>query len=262
MGKTTEEQGNETIKMVDRALQVLDLLRSSKNSIGVNAIAKECGMNPSTAFRIIKTLEKNGWAFQCSNDQYIAGEKLSFMLGKENFYIALKETALLVMEKYTARYNQAMNLIVRESYHCYVLQQSRTKSLVDYVSPLYSDLPFYACAGGKVLLSELPESFASDIISSSELRPLTPHTITDPELFRKELQKVADQGYAYDDRESALNGSCIAVPVRNSDGKVIAALSFSGFVGVADIKQLDKYIEPLKEASQEISKKLFRDWQY
>ena len=47
-----EKQNVETIKMVDRALEVLDILRKERSPLGVNEIAKSCELNPSTAFRI------------------------------------------------------------------------------------------------------------------------------------------------------------------------------------------------------------------
>ncbi len=254
------KQNTETIKMVDRALQVLDTLRFEKEGLGVNTIAKQCQINPSTAFRILKTLEINGWVFQFSDGRYIAGEKLSFILGKDNLYLALKEVSHMVMEKYTAKYNQAMNLIVREGAHCYIMQQSRTKSLMDYVPPLYSDLPFYACAGGKILLSELPIHLAEEIINSRELTPLTEHTITDVDEFWKELRTVAKQNYAVDHKESAINGSCISVAIRDPKGTPIAALSFSGFIGIENQEELIKYLPILHDASSEISKNLYKYW--
>jgi DNA-binding IclR family transcriptional regulator len=256
----TSEQNTETIKMVDRALQVLDTLRFEREGLGVNAIAKKCEINPSTAHRILKTLETNGWVFQFNDGRYIAGEKLSFVLGKDNLFLALKEVAAIVMERCTAQYNQAMNLIVREGTHCYIIQQSRTKNLVDYIPPLYSDLPFYACAGGKMLLSELPINLADGIIRSCELVPLTSHTITDVEQFWQELRDVAKQGYAIDHKESADNGSCIAVAIRDSAGSTIAALSFSGFIGIQDKNELLKYLPALHEASAEISRNLYMCW--
>ena len=250
----------DTIKMVDRALAVLDVLRTDSKRLGVNEIAKMCDMSPSTAFRILKTLEVNGWVYQCADDRYITGQKISFVMEKDNFYLALKEVASFVMDKRTAAVGQAMNLTVREGSHCYILQQSRTKNLVDYIPPLYSDLPFYACAGGKILLSELPISLAEQVINSCEMVPLTQHTITDPEQFWQELRKVAKTGYAFDYKESADNGSCIAVPVRNNDGDIIAALSFSGFIGVEDTDNLLPYLPVLKEAASEISRNLYRTW--
>lgn len=254
------EQGIETIKMVDRALTVLDTLRMESNRLGVNEIAKLCGINPSTAFRILKTLEVNGWVFQSGDGRYIAGQKLCFVTEKNNLYLALKEVASFVMDRSTAKHSQAMNLIVREGTSCYIIQQSRTKNLVDYIAPMYANLPFYACAGGKILLSELPISLVDEIIHSCEMVPLTKHTITDPEQLWHELRTVAKQGYAFDDKESAENGSCIAVPIRDCDGNIIAALSFSGFVGVADKSDLLPYLPALKEASAEISQSLYRCW--
>lgn len=254
-------QNGETIKMVSNALGVLELLCEKKERLGVNEIAKLCGLSPSTAFRILKTLEASGWAFQLSDDRYIPGEKVSFATEKNNFYLALSDVAYFVMNDYTARYGQAMNLVVRRGRDCTIIQQSRTGRLVEYVPPLYSNLPFYACAGGKILLSELPIHLAEKIINSCEMEPLTPHTITDPDKFWQTLRETAKQGYAFDFNESAVNGSCVGVPVRNSEGTIVAALSFSGFIGVADAEELRKYLPALREASAEISKNLYVCWE-
>ena len=178
MKETRAQQQGDTIKMVERALVVVDLLKSSKERLGVNEIAKRCDLSPSTAFRILKTLEAAGWVFQLSDDRYIPGEKISFVTEKNNLYAALGDVAFFVMQEYTAKFGQAMNLMVRNGAHCTIIQQSRTGRLIEYVPPLFSDLPFYACAGGKILLSELPVSMAEQIIHSTDMVPLTSHTIT------------------------------------------------------------------------------------
>jgi DNA-binding IclR family transcriptional regulator len=92
------------------------------------------------------------------------------------------------------------------------------------------------------------------------MEPLTQHTITDPERFWQELRKVAKTGYAFDNKESAENGSCIAVPVRNCEGDIVAALSFSGFVGVENPDDLLQYLPALQKAADEISRNLYRCW--
>lgn len=254
---THSEQTVETIKMVENAMNVLDLLRSRKDAMGVNEIAKICHLNPSTTFRILKTLETTGWVFQLSDDRYILGEKIGFVTEKDNLYLALREVSLFVMKEYTAKYNQAMNLLVRDGSYCTILQQSRTNNLLDYTPPLQTTLPFYCCAGGKILLSELPTTLAQQIINSCDWRPLTPYTITDPQKFWQTIQEAALRGYAFDHNESVINGSCIAVPIRNHHGTIIATLSFSGFMGVEDPTSLLTYLPALQEASAEISKRLF-----
>lgn len=254
------EKTIETIKVVDRALTVLDKLRSERKSLGVNEIAKQCGFPPSSTFRILKTLELRGWVFKFSDDTYITGEKLSFVLENNNLFLALKDVASFVMGRYSKKYNHAMNLLVREGARCYILQQSRTDNLFDYIPPQYSELPYYASSGGKILHSELPSCLVDEIISSKPMLQLTEHTITDPEEFRQELQTVAKHGYAIDFKESAENGSCIAVPVRDNEGNIIAALSFSGFIGITNITKLLEFVPALKDAAQEISQNLYRCW--
>jgi DNA-binding IclR family transcriptional regulator len=65
------------------------------------------------------------------------------------------------------------------------------------------------------------ESFILD----GELVPLTIHTITTAPALRAELKLVREQGYALDDREHQANMRCIAVPVRDQEGRAVAALS-------------------------------------
>ena len=252
----------DTVKMVDRALEVIDLLKTCNDRLGVNEIAKRCDLSPSTAFRILKTLEGAGWVFQLSDDRYILGEKVSFVTEKNNLYVALSDVAGFVMREYTAKYGQAMNLIVRDGLYCTIIQQSRTGKLIEYVPPLHSQLPFYACAGGKILLSELPVSLIDQILHSCQMIPLTRHTITDPESYWQALRFTATHGYAFDDRESAENGSCVAVPVRDNQGTIIASLSFSGFIGVEDPDQLLTFLPILQEASKKISQNLYRCWNW
>ena len=258
--KEQRVQQGDTIKMVERALAVVDLLKATKERLGVNEIAKRCDLSPSTAFRILKTLEASGWVFQLSDDRYILGEKISFVTERNNFYVALGDVAGVIMREYTGKYGQAMNLMIRDGAHCTIIQQSRTGKLIEYVPPMYTNLPFYACAGGKILLSELSVGFVEQIISSCEMIPLTRHTITDSDEFWKVLRFAASHGYAFDDRESAENGSCIAVPIRDNEGTIIASLSFSGFVGIEHTDQLLEYLPALQEASKKISQTLYRCW--
>lgn len=253
-------QKAETIKMVESAMGVLDLLRTSKSPMGVNAIAKQCDLNPSTSFRILKTLEKTGWVYQLEDDRYITGHKLSFVTEKNNFYMALGDAAKFVMEDCTAHHGLAMNLIVRNGADCVILEQSLTKSIINYVPPLHSTLPYYACGGGKILLCELPDALVESLIRTHRMEALTPFTITDPEAYIAELKKTAENGYAIDFQESSINGSCIAVPVRDREGTIIASLSFSGLIGISDPSKLLKYLPSLKEASARITQSLYDCW--
>ena len=246
--------------MVANAMNVLDLLRVSKEPLGVNQIAKQCDFSPSTTYRILKTLEMTGWVYQFEDDRYSTGHKISFVTSKNNFYMALRDSAKFIMDTCTAKNGMAMNLMVRNGSSCEILEQSLTKSIINYVPPIHSELPYYACGGGKILLSELSDDILNRIFASCPLEALTPYTITDQDEYREVLRKVRENGYAVDFQESSINGSCIAVPVRDTEGTIIASLSFSGLIGISDPSRLIKYVPVLQQASSEITDSLYKAW--
>ncbi len=255
-----EFEKKETIKILEKALVLLDALMASSSPLGVNDLARQCSMNLSTAFRILQTLKKGGWVFQDQNSKYIASPKISFVTEKDNFYLALKEVAYFTMSRLTNQESQAMNLIIRKYENCIILQQSRTEKIIDYVPPIGSVLPIYASAGGKILLSELPDLIFDEILNKIDFKPITKYTITNKTDFLNEIAKVRKNGYALDIHESTENGCCISVPVRNLNNEIIAALSFSGFLGVKSERELIYYYPILKKASEEITTNLYKSY--
>lgn len=252
------ESKENVIKVLEKALIILDIIKESDRPLGVNEISKLCSVNLTTSFRILKTLKMRGWVYQDENDKYIIGHKVSFVTEKSNFYLALKEIAYYTMVRLSATVSQAMNLIVRENEKCFILQQSRTEKFLDYVPPIGTIVPIYASAGGKILLSELPDLILEEILDITEFKPLTKYTITRRTVFLKELDKVRQLGYAIDAHESQEEGFCLAVPVRSKDGEIIAALSFSGFIGKISENEIDNYYQILKKGSAEITENLYQ----
>lgn len=255
--KNMDETTN--VKVLDKALTVLDALRTAKEPLGVNELAKLCDLSAATAFRILKTLKSRGWVYQNESEKYSAGLKLSYPSEPDNFWMLLRENAYHTMMKLSSAEREAMNLVVRDLERCFILCQSRTEKIVDYVPPVGTALPFHASACGKILLSELVEPTLGELLDTIDFRRMTASTITDRGAFLEELSGVREKGYALDAHESQEEGFCIAVPVRDKTGGIIAALSFSGFIGRKSAPEIDRYVGLLKSASDEISKKVFGD---
>ena len=87
--------------------------------------------------------------------------------------------------------------------------------------------PLHCTALGKVLLAHLSTEGRKKTLGGKVLRRLTENTITDEEELEKELGKVRKQGFALDREENEKDVRCIAAPIRNYQGKVIAAISIS-----------------------------------
>lgn len=250
-----------SIQTLGRAMLLFDELHDSRVPLGVNELAKQCGINLSTAFRILKTLQQGGWVYQCEDDRYIVSPRYSFITERKGFYYALKEISAFTMNRITMQETQAMNLAVLKDRTCIILQQSRTTKLIDLIPPVNSILPLHASASGKVIMAGLPDPLLNLYIANMGFEPFTNYTITDRTVFTRAIEEVRQNGYALDCHESLDKSSCIAVPILRNDGETIAALSFSGFIGTLDQEMINHYLPILLTAADEISKNLFQIYQ-
>ena len=251
------QKTGDSVKVLRRSLDIMDKIRTENRPLGVNELSKCCNLGTSTVFRIMKTLVDSGWAYQLENDKYIIGQKFFFQTEKDNLYLALQDLAYPIMCRLSVQENQAMNLCVRINEKCMILQQSRSDRLVDFVNPKGSNLPIHASGSGKVLFSELDQPLLDDLLDMIEFKKFAPQTIITRQKFLQELENVRNQGYAVDFHESVENTSCVAVPIRNPNGHIIASLSFSGFIGLDDQTHLTGYVPILKKAAEDITGKLF-----
>lgn len=252
-----EKTNSGSIKALDKAILVLDFIRESPDPVGVNEISRQCSLNITTTFRILQTLKESKWIYQDKNDKYQIGPKLSYVSRTNNFYTVLQEVSYYTMQAMSAKTSHAMNLVVRNYNQCFILQQSRTNKIVDYVPPIGTVLPLYASAVGKVLMAWLPDRLLDMILDSLVLTPLTRYTITSRAALAEELTLCRQNNYALDMMESQEGGYCIAVPIRCNE-EVIAALSFSGIIKKLQPDEIVGYSNLLASAASEIEQNLFQ----
>ncbi len=88
-------------------------------------------------------------------------------------------------------------------------------------------LPAYCTAMGKAILAFVPEERLEQIIERIDFAPRGPNTLTDPEAFREELDKIRASGIAVNDEELAYGLRSIAAPIHSHSGEVLAALNLA-----------------------------------
>jgi DNA-binding IclR family transcriptional regulator len=94
-------------------------------------------------------------------------------------------------------------------------------------------------------------------LKNNELKSFTPNTITDHEVLKKQLKKVAELDYAVDDEELDLGVKCVSAPIRDYTRRIIGAVSISGPSPRFEAERLEKELIPLaKKAAAEISTRL------
>jgi DNA-binding IclR family transcriptional regulator len=116
--------------------------------------------------------------------------------------------------------------------------------------------PAHSTALGKAIFACWPIAEVKAHVALQGLPEVTPHTITDPEKFFAELDRVREQGYAVDDEENEIGGRCIAVPVFDHMGKAIAAVSISAPTARLPLSDVPQAGAMVRETAKAISRGL------
>jgi DNA-binding IclR family transcriptional regulator len=211
-----------------KALALLDLFKKHEE-LGLTEMSQHLSLSKSNVYRIVITLEHNGYLAKTKDLKYKLGTKL-FYLGRlvldRQKLIPIARPLLRDLMKKTREttvlsifsYNNAVTFIVKE-----VPDHSIT-----FGPKIGMTLPAYATADGKILLAFSDPEFLDSYLEQTELRKRTANTITSKELITKALADIRKKGYAVDNEEAEAGLIGIAAPVYNIQAKVIAAISIVG----------------------------------
>lgn len=211
---------------IDRPFELIEML--SKNDIGMNIsdISKALNITRVTATSIVQTLLQRNYLEKDEQGKYHIGYKFlelsygyrfryPFLYATENFVKAAAE-----------KLNIRINISVLKSPGVAVVLLSKDASLLPKMILGYV-FPAYASASGKLLLSLSSLSDIDDWISSMTFTPYTEYTIRDEASLRNELAAIQQEGISYEIEEMMLQRCCLAAPIRNFSGQVVASVSFS-----------------------------------
>jgi len=111
--------------------------------------------------------------------------------------------------------------------------------------PVGRRLPMYCTASGRAYLAALPPAAAQRIVARSELRALTPATVTDPRQILKRIQAAREAGYAWSDQECYRGDVTIAAAVLGEDGQPLAAVNISAPTSRWTLAELRSKLSPV-----------------
>ncbi|MEZ4598504.1 MAG: IclR family transcriptional regulator [Syntrophotaleaceae bacterium] len=254
-----KEKSEYMIQAVSHALDLLEQFHGNDvDELGVTELSKRLKLHKNNVFRLLATLEFRGYIEQNKvTENYRLGLK-SLELGQTFIKkMGLLHQAKPVLEKLVEDCNEtAYVAIFKEGYIVY-LDVVETHLTVRVVSRVGSRLPAHCTAAGKVHLAFMSDEELNSVLPEKELKSYTPHSITNPEVLRKELQKVAVQGYAFDNEELDLGVRCIAAPIRDYTRRIVGALSISGPSTRLTDERVERELTPLVvRAAEELSTRL------
>ena len=217
-----------SIQVIERMMTLLDALAESPEPASLKHLASVTGLHPSTAHRILAAMAAANFVERQDAGTYRLGIRLLELGNLVKSRINLREVALPFMQELHERIGEAINLGARHDDEIVYLERTSSgRSLVRVVYLVGGRAPLHLTSLGKLFLASEGQQKVREYAKRTGLPGKTPHSLTTLEALEKELDKVRRHGIAYDDEEAELGLKCVAAPIHDDEGNIVAALSVS-----------------------------------
>jgi DNA-binding IclR family transcriptional regulator len=242
--------GVRTIQSVDRAAALLKAVANSKEPVTVVELAAQCGLNRSTAWRLLTTLQGQGLVDRDPVTQrYRVGHAI-FQLAADADHDAVVRRARPVLARLAVETGETVNLAITKSFHLVYVHQVEAPKIM---SPNWigREAALHATASGKAFLAWLPKE-ERDVLLTAGLERFTDTTITDPARLEEDLAEARREGYTacLGELEETLYG--VSAPILNERGRPIAIVSVWGPHHRVPAERLPEIGAKTREAAAEI----------
>ncbi len=242
------------INSLGRGLKALTTLAEAGGTLGVTELAERLGVDPSSSYRLLATLEQHGFV-----RQEATGRK--YTLGYTVVALAAAVLRKLDVVDAAGPYLRALADDTGESAHLAVLDGTNAvfvaREIADAVlrvdSTIGSSEPAHCTAVGKALVADFDGGMLGLRFGAGPYAPFTPQTIVTLDALIVEAQRTRARGYAYDDEETHPGVRCFAAPVRGHLGQTIAAIGISGPVGRLTRDRLPSLADAVRLAAEQTS---------
>ena len=250
-----ERTDSKTLSTVVTTTRIIECI-SNHGEVTPNGVAKELQLSRSNAHRLLATLEALDFVEHTAKGTY----NLTFKLFEMGNTVPHRKNLIDAARPPMLRLSQAQGETVNNG----VLYQGEVL-YIDKVEPVnYLKLdksigstdPLYNTSLGKVLVAFLEPEEQERLLNRLDFTATTPNTITDPHIFRQELQRVRSQGYSFDRQELSMELNCVAAPVFDVRGMICSAISISGPAHRFNENRLHQVLPSLLQTVKEISSTL------
>jgi DNA-binding IclR family transcriptional regulator len=212
------------VASVARALTLLDELCESEQGLGVNELARRIGVSPSTASRLLGTLESAGMVQRDGQGPFRLGLALVTLADRVLSRLDLRTLARPVLVELMERTGETATLSVPGEREAITVDSVPSRSSVVSMARLGRPSVAHATAVGKVMLA----FGGGPLPRERDLRPLTDRTITDRARLADEVLDVRRRGYGTVFGEREVDVNAIAAPVIDRDNRLAAILGLQG----------------------------------
>jgi IclR family transcriptional regulator, acetate operon repressor len=242
-----------------RAIRILEALAEHERPPQLGEIAQAVSLPKPTVLRILGTLEHAGVvAREPDTKRYGFADRLNQFAGRVLLTSPNRSTRHAILEELVEQIGETCNLTIPNGSTVLYLDRVETAwPLRVHLGP-GSRVPLYASASGKLFLSAMPKRSRDRFLAQTPLIRHTGNTLTDGKRLSAEFNLVRERGYSVDNEEYLPGICCVAVPVRNSDGKVVASIAVHAPTARMRLEQGLQYLPQLRSAAEAMTATI--DW--
>ncbi|MFC4767849.1 IclR family transcriptional regulator [Effusibacillus consociatus] len=247
----------EGVKSVERAFQILERVSLAKNGIGVTELAAELNMYKSTIHRVLTTLVNLGYIEQDpQTERYKLGFKLLEVSSRLLDSLDIRREAMPFLQELADWTNEVVHLVVLSKGQVVYIEKVEGTETIRMHSRVGHRAPVHCTGVGKAILAYLPEAQVREIIRQYGLEAHTRHTLsTLPDLLA-DLELVRQRGYALDLQENEMGITCVAAPIFDHTGAVVASVSVSAPTIRMQPERLEELAKEVRTIGLKISGRL------
>lgn len=240
---------------IKKAFEIVKLIEKNQGKYTLTDIVKALGINKTTAFRNLKTLEELN-ILEKINNLYYLGISLFEMGSKVYLKQIIIEKIHPILRKLSEEVNETVNLAKIHNSMVLYLDKIESRRSLQIQSSIGDTLPLYCTSLGKSILSILPENEMMEIIKNISFEKTTNKTISNKIKLIEQINEIKLRGYSVDDEEFEEGLICISVPLYLKNHNFYGSISLSGPSIRFDQATLLKLAGKLKKYKDIIIKKL------
>lgn len=254
--KDPPDHGDYTLNSVRNAARLLVAFSLERPELGVTELSRALGLGKSTVHRLVSTLAAFGLVeLNPETRKYRLGLKLIELGTVRLAQIELREQARPYLRRLSAQTQETVHLAILDEAAVIYIEKIESPQPLRVSSWVGKRNPAYCTGVGKTLLAYQPAATIEELVASG-LMAHTPTTLTDPARLRAELAAIRTRGYALDNEEFQVGVRCVAAPVRDWTGQVVAALSVTAPAQRMSGSRAASLVTPVIETAAEISRQM------
>lgn len=251
MAETQEpKESKNSIQVIERMTSLLDVLAEASDPVPLKHLAQATGLHPSTAHRILAAMTASRIVERHDQGTYRLGIRLLELGNIVKSRLNIRDVAGPFMQVLHEEVGEAINLGIRhEDEIVYIERTSSGRSLVRVVYLVGGRAPLHLTSVGKLFLAEDSPEAIRAYAKRTGLPGKTTTSLTTLPALEKELEKIRRHAVAFDNEEAELGLKCVAAPIHDDEGRLVAGLSVSAPVD----RHKPDWVQRVKATAEEIS---------